>query len=156
LTAIAARYESLRGRRPTAVGILGDAVCVGAIEWNIKSMKRLGGTIKSESVIFDDLVAGGQFVEIEFGIENKGKSPATLVAPRLVDAEGREYVDSVEAAWHIPKENRLSLLRTLNPGVPATCRVVYDVPKDVRSLSILVSGLDLDSSSEGLVELETD
>lgn len=151
--AVAERYQKLRKNRPAAAGLPGEPVRIGQVEWTVLGARRLGKTLKSDNRLIDDLAASAEFVQVELRVENKGKRPLTLVAPKLFDSEGREFADSAEADWFVPNDKRLRLLRTLNPSVPFTCAVIYDVAEGATGLALVVGDLDLFESGEGAVNL---
>jgi len=149
---LAARFMKLRGVAPFAAGLREEAVLVGNIEWTVLRVQRLGNTLKNENEFIGDAVAGGEFISVEFRVENKGKSPETLLAPRLFDADGREFARSTEADWHVPAQSRL-LLETLNPNVPVTREVIYDIPAGAVGLGLLAEDSEFLNSSEGAIDL---
>lgn len=150
---VLARFQKLRGKPPVAVGLVGNVVRVGEIDWTITRALRVGRTLKSNKQFVTDLTAGGEYLRVELQVENKGKTPRTLVAPTPVDAEARMFINSIEAELHIPGSRRLSLLKTLNPSVPFTCEIIFDVPTEIKSPYLLIGDLDLLADAEGAIDL---
>ena len=113
----------------------------------------IGKVLKSDNRIQKDLQAGGRFVEVEVRVENKGKKPLTVLANQLIDDAGREFRNSIEAESFFPNDNRIAVLKSLNPEVPFKCRFIYDVPENATGLSILLDDGSPLSSLEGVIDL---
>ena len=151
------RYQRLRQREPNAIGIVGDAVNVMDLEWKVLSAKVVGKTLKSGNQFIEDLQAVGKFVRVEVRVENKTKQPVTLTASRMMDNRGRQFEESSKAHLFVPRDRALFLLERLNPNVPFTYQLIYDVPIDASNLSLLIGSRDLfqfqKRKSEGIIDL---
>jgi len=152
-THASARYTKIRGRAPSAVGIVGTPIRVGDIEWRVVSAKNLGKTLRSGNRFIGNVDARGRFVAVELRVENKGKAPKTLIAPDLFDEKGRRFTNSLEAEMYAPRDKRLSLLETLNPNVPFVCWLIYDVATDATGLTLLVGDLAILGDAEGAIDV---
>lgn len=148
-----ARFKKVRNRLSNGVGIAGDTVRVGDLEWTVVSSKVIGKVLKGDNPVRQDLQAGGRFVEVDVRIENKGKKPLTAMANPMIDDAGREFRSSVEAVWYVPNDKRLSLLKSLNPEVPFTCRLIYDVPENASGLSLILDDGELLRPLEGVIDM---
>ncbi len=150
---VAERYKKFRKREPTNVGLTGEAVRIGDIEWTVVAVQNMGNTLKSSNEFIDDLKTNGKFVWVEVRVENKGKDLRTLVAPPILDGAGRGFVSSSEDTFHVPEDKNLFLLKNLNPNIPFNAVLIYEVPNDSSQISLIVGDLDLFDAGEGAIDL---
>ena len=153
LEVIAERFRKFRKRAPVGVALRDNPLMVGEIEWKVSEVRDLGNVIKSGNQFIPDLQTAGKFLWIEVRVENKGQDLKTLVAPNLFDDQGRAFISSSEAHFHIPKEKNISLLKNLNPNLPFTAVFIYEVPADAAKLTLLAGDLDLLTTNEGAIDL---
>jgi Domain of unknown function (DUF4352) len=78
------------------------------------------------------------FLLVELWVENEGKVASYVPAIKLVDKQGREYVQSNEAIY---LKHGLSPVTEFNPAVGEIVTLVFDVPSG-RSYALKVSGGD--------------
>lgn len=125
---------------PTPVPGVGVDVQVDEVRWRVLGARGLGSTIQSDNQFIDDATTAGMFVEVRFEVENLGKDRVTLSRPDLVDDQGRSFVYYTNAYWFIVDAEQCSF-ETLNPNVPKTCTVIYEVPQGATGLMFEADGL---------------
>ncbi|NNJ12124.1 DUF4352 domain-containing protein [Chloroflexales bacterium ZM16-3] len=102
---------------------IGSTVQVGATEWYVTD------AFLTDALTGDTFSArpSGIFLVVEARVTNGGDQAESLVSPKTLDADGREYEVSGEADV-ILANDRPCVFERLNPGATKTCRFVYDIP----------------------------
>jgi len=120
-------------------------VRVGDVRWKVLEVKDLGSRLKGSqsrySTFQEDVITTGKFIKVRFEVENLGKELKSVTWLRLVDSQSREYVPySGVSAW-IPEKEDLFLIENLNPNIPKTLAVIFDVAKDASGLKFRATDL---------------
>lgn len=160
------RYVDFRRRDPAAVGLLGVSIRIGNVEWTVTKAQRLGTVFKTDPIIGPnnkvtvvETKAQGQFILVEIRVEYKGNEPKELDEPPILfDDRSREFKHSDGLQAHLVAVPRLTAwysLSELEPNVPFTSCVIYDVPQDAKGLALLVDDLSLRlwDKVEGAIDL---
>lgn len=137
---------------PTPLPAIGSDVMVGKIRWKVTAASVLGQVLKSNNQFIDDKTTSGKFVEVSYQIENRDTDSTYFTAPRLVDAQKREFSDYSDALFFISDKEQC-VLKELNPNVPAVCTVIYEVAADAEQLNAQVTSLSLLGGSPVLIDL---
>jgi len=129
---------------PTIYSVNQD-VRVGDVKWKVLEAKDLGSRLKGSQSRYptfqEDVTTTGKFIKVRFEVENLGKELKSVTWLRLVDSQNREYVPhSGVSAW-IPEKEDLFLIENLNPNIPKTLAVIFDVAKDASGLKFRVTDL---------------
>lgn len=121
---------------PAASHGLNEDVVIGKATWRV-SEATLASSISNSGFSAD---ASGQFLIVKATVTNNGDQPESLVAPKVVDGQGREFeVTSDGRAIMANAEN--CTLERLNPGTSKSCAFVYDVPKEANTWTFRASEL---------------
>lgn len=88
-----------------------------------------------------------KFLVVDLSISNHDRTSSTFPLPKLIDAQGREYDETSEAAL---MPGAFDPLKQLNPGVSSRGYVIFDVPQG--NYSLRVSG-GFESSEYGTIDL---
>lgn len=137
---------------PTPVPAIGTDVSVGKINWKVTTASALGQTLKSDNQFIEDKTTSGKFVTVSYQVENRDTDKVYFEAPKLVDAQERKFSDYNEALSFVPEKERC-IFKELNPNVPATCTVIYEVAADAKQLMAEVTSLALFGGSPILIDL---
>ena len=128
-----------------------QAVFAGQATWTLTSAQDKGSVLpKSESrypSIAKDMVTTGKFIKVAFTVENIASAPATWPnEPTLVDSRGREFKEAEGSYEYVPDGMEWSL-PTLQPGVPKSFVIMFEVARDAVGLSLKVNDLTSDFMS---------
>lgn len=113
---------------------IGDRVEVGELAYTITGM-RTAPLVGSNDF---GARADGIFMIVDMKIENLGKESKTIDSSMMkaIDSQSRTF-DSDNEAWAYLENNLF--LKQVQPGLPASGQVVFDVPQG-ESFSVEVSG----------------
>ncbi|MBX0329721.1 DUF4352 domain-containing protein, partial [Oscillochloris sp. ZM17-4] len=102
---------------------IGTAVHVGTTEWYVSD------AFLNTALIGDTFSAtpSGIFLVVEARVTNGGDQAESLLSPKALDAEGREYEVSGDTEVVLANDQPC-IFERLNPGETKTCRFVYDIP----------------------------
>lgn len=106
----------------------------GKFQFVVNSVKTGVATIGDSGF---DMKAQGQFVLISVSVTNIGNESQLFDASNqvLLDASGKQYSASSEAAIYLPSAQQ-AFLEDINPGNSVTGTLVYDVPKTMVPAAI--------------------
>ena len=116
-------------------GVSSDVVIkVGAVE----TMSEVGGEYTKET-------AQGIFKIVEVSLTNNQKDAITVDANsfKLADDKGREFTYSSDAQISYDMENGGKMdffLKSLNPGLTITGKIIFDIPEDAKGVVLKASG----------------
>jgi len=132
---------------------VGDDVKVDEVRWKLIEVKDEGQTLKSGNQLVDDKKTSGKFLRINFEMENLSKEMLTFVGIDLVDNQGREFKPLSDAFMFVPDEQRCALIENLNPNLPKTCQLIFEVPANAEKIQAKVGDLKMLGSAEELIDL---
>jgi len=113
----------------------GDRVEVGNFAYTVNSYyttdkigRDLMGTFMGEK-------ADGIFLVVDVTIENIGKESKTIWASniKVVDDQKRTFEHDTAAEFYLENDQKF-IFEQLQPGLPKTGKIVFDVPKDIRGV----------------------
>ena len=87
--------------------------------------------------------AGARLLQVNYTIENAGRRTATALAGnlRLMDSQGREFTPSSDATAVAAALSKTDvLLSELQPGVPRSQVVVFELPESEKELRLMLPG----------------
>lgn len=136
------KKETTTRETPTIYS-LNQEVPSGDVVWKVISAKDRGNKLLAKdsryAVIVKDRVSQGKFVEIKLVVENRGKDLATIISPKLLDNQGREFTDiSFQVMEWIPENMGFYLLENLQPNLPKELIAFFEVPTDATGLQLKV------------------
>lgn len=112
---------------------VGDEVKIGYWTYSVNSVRWSSFVGDSE---YSMEHADAMFVIVNITATNNDRTSSTLPLIKLVDAEGREY-DSSSKDFLV--KGRFGPLKTMNPDVPVSGSVMFDVPPE-RIYKLRLSG----------------
>jgi hypothetical protein len=107
--------------------------------WVVGMVKDHGSTIPSGNQFIQSPTTSGRFIEVNVGIRNNGSDSMSVMSPKLVDSNGREFDTSSDVFMLIDTQYQC-VFETINPGLEKTCVWIFDVPSDASGLRLAVSG----------------
>ncbi len=114
----------------------------GDVTWKITAVKDRGTSLLAKDSRYPTIsktkTTQGRFVEVSILIENKGKDLASITTPILVDSQNREFTSSSDVSEWVPEGADLFLLSNLQPNLPKTFVVIYEVPAGTTGLKARV------------------
>jgi hypothetical protein len=129
---------------PTAEPVygIGQDVLVGDVRWRLLEATDIGPTLVSDNQYVADATTAGTFVRVRFEVENRTSDQLLFSDVELVGAQGRTFNDTsdFEVLMHLPNEEQC-VLEQLNPNVPQTCQMIFELPADAQSLHLQVGDL---------------
>ncbi len=137
---------------PPSSLMTGQALMVGDIKWQLLAAESTGQTLESDNAFMPKMTTTGQFIRVDFSIQNAGKTAVTYMGIDLIDSRGSIYEPSNDALMLIAA-GRQCIFEQVNPGVVRTCTVVYEVPLDATELNIQFSDLNMMGAQTENVEL---
>lgn len=132
---------------------VGDDVQVDEVRWKIIDVKDEGQVLKSGNQFIDDKKTSGRFIRVSFEMENLSKEMLTFGGIDLVDSQGREYKESSDTLMFVPEAQLCPFIENLNPNVPKTCQLIFEVPANAERLQAKVGDLKLLGNAEELINL---
>jgi len=111
----------------------GDRVIVGNFAYTVNSYYT---TDKVGQDLMDNFMgaqASGMFLVLDITIENVAKESKTLWGNsiQIVDDQDRTFDHSFNAEIYLPQGQQLAFAQ-MQPGLPKTGKLVFDVPKNIR------------------------
>lgn len=133
------------------VGLQED-IQIGEVRWKVI------GAAKKESMpalLNKELRANGVFIIIKLEAEMLGKKGGTIDSTQLtiVDSGGREFSHSVEGQTLLNVAKESLFLKQINPNVPVSGWVIFDIAKDATGLKLKIKDLRTFSDEYGYVAL---
>lgn len=127
---------------------VGDTVSLKGTAYKVNSVE----TAASLGSSFTKTEASGEFVIVDITLTNEESEPATILEDnlRLIGGNGSQYTTSTDAALAV--KDAFVILEEIQPGLDQTGKLIYDVPKDAVSGSVL-QVQDLFSDSTGEIDL---
>ncbi|WP_298684928.1 DUF4352 domain-containing protein [uncultured Methanomethylovorans sp.] len=130
----AATEEPAAAPQPKVYSI-GERAVVGDTAYTVKTVRTASSVGSSDF----GAKADGVFLVIELEAENLGTESATLYSTNVkaVDSQGRTFDSDSEADMYL--ENSI-FLKQIQPGLPTTGQIAFDVPKGETFTLELTSG----------------
>jgi len=132
---------------------IGDFARAGDIKWRIEKEPQM---MKEMYGDYDSKKANGTYVLIEITGELTGQGSAIVSTSEfhLLDDEDIRYETTNNGEAGLKDLDRKSLSREqLNPNVPITGWIVFDIPEDAAGLKLVVGDLLPDSDQTALIDL---
>jgi hypothetical protein len=114
-----------------------DSVEIGNLEWRITKQENLGAEFSWNSLY--SFSTSGTFIRLTFGIENQGDEPEELspygdgaVVASLIDEREREFAE----LDYTRQFDEICHYTEINPGLTESCVMVFEVAKNVESLTL--------------------
>lgn len=138
---------------PTSFGVNQD-VKVGDIRWKVIEAADLGKQLTSDEQYAKPKDTAGKFVRVRFEIENLASEPVSFTQVDLIDGRNRTFnnLTDLDVIMNTPEKERCALER-LNPNLPRTCQVVFELPADATGLRLSVGDLKFFGGSTALIDL---
>lgn len=131
-------------QQPT-VYLINQDVRVGDVRWKVLEAKDLGSHLRGSQSRYPsfqkDVTTTGKFIKVRFEIENLGQELKSVTWLRLIDSQNREYVPRHDVSAWIPENEDLLLIENLNPNIPKTLTVIFEVAKDASGLKFIATDL---------------
>lgn len=112
---------------------IGEKFTLGDLAYTVNSIDK----IDVLGNVYAYKTTEGMYYLVELTIENKGTSEKTMTPSNdfvVIDEEGRTYKPSIELAVYakIMGFESFSAIETLQPGVPKTGIIVFEMPKKTK------------------------
>jgi hypothetical protein len=130
----------------------GEEVQVGEVKWVVQEVKKQNDIWND----FQKVKASGVFVVLKLKAELLGKDSGTIDSNQLkiIDSKDREFSYSMEGQTALISSGKEGLfLKQVNPNVPVTGYVVFDVATDAQGLKLKINDLRLLSTEYAFVDL---
>lgn len=129
---------------------LGETVKLEGTQYTVKSAKT-SETVGNE---FSKQTAGGVFVVVELTIENTKDETKTFLsnAVKFQTNEGKSYSTDDDGTFAVIVDEEPLILEDMQPDVPKTGLLVFDVPKDKAAGGVLEVG-DLFGRGNAYIDL---
>jgi hypothetical protein len=125
---------------------LGEMTTVGDALWVVRS------------AAFHDNVSGNgfsvtapsdsRFLVVEASVKNNGNEAASLLNPKVVDSQGREFETSSDFELVMALgSDRNCFIERVNPGTGKECSFVYMLPNDAQGLHFLARPFGFSTST---------
>jgi len=124
------------GKAPASTG---EKVVVGDSAYTVTNAQQ--ETRLEDPSGFDPPMTGN-FVVVDFTVENLGNEPMTVsdIGLYVYDDQGRQFETETDVPLgYIPEDKDLFLLDRINPGLSQSVRVVFSVPPDSKGYEMEVS-----------------
>jgi len=112
------------------------------VVWQIDEVKDRGTSLLAKDSRYPTIAktktSTGKFIQLTISIENRGKDLASITTPTLVDSQNREFTSSSDVSEWVPEGADLFLLSNLQPNLPKTFVVIYEVPAGTTGLKARV------------------
>lgn len=129
---------SENGSTKDTVYAVKQVVPSGDVVWQIDEVKDRGASLLAKDSRYPTIAktktSAGKFVQLTISIENRGKDLASITTPTLVDSQNREFTSSSDVSEWVPEGADLFLLSNLQPNLPKTFVVIYEVPAGTTGL----------------------
>ncbi|AGB49418.1 Telomeric repeat-binding factor 2 [Methanomethylovorans hollandica DSM 15978] len=114
---------------------IGERAVVGDTAYTVKTVRTASSLGSSDF----GAKADGVFLVVELEAENLGKESAVLYSfnVQAVDSQGRKFASDSEADIHLGNS---IFLKQIQPGLPTTGRIAFDVPMGETFTVELTSG----------------
>lgn len=132
---------------------VGQNVQVGKIRWRVLEAINVGQTLNSDNEFQEPLQTNGKFIRVRFELENLSSDPIIFSDVNIIDAQQRKFQNHSEAAVFFADNKEFCALEQLNPNVPKTCTMVFELPADAAGLHLLVGDLNMFSAQEASINL---
>ena len=120
---------------------LGEEIQAGDFKWKVIDFTTTQEIGEEFFDSFFGVKADGVFVIIDVEVENTGDSAKLLSDSfvKLVDEKGREFSSDSAAAFYLKPQGSALFFEQLNPGITKKGKVVFDVPHDLKVISLRIS-----------------
>ena len=111
----------------------GDFVDVGNFRYRINSYYTTPQIGQDIMGTFLGAKASGTYLVLSVTIENIAKESKTLLGNNIVviDSEGRQFSHDMTAEIYLSNNQQFNF-QQMQPGLPRTGKIVFDVPKNIR------------------------
>lgn len=152
-TTAAAAPATTEAKTEAAYGI-GDVAEAGTISVVVNNAEERE-SFESDNQFIDDVTTDGKFIAVEATISNNDKEAKTFHSSmfKIVDDQGREFQTLTDMNLMLILDKQNLFLESVNPGMSRTGVFVFEVPADVESYSLEVSG-GMFSGKKVLVKLK--
>lgn len=130
--------QAPEGATPAGVHAIGQDVVLGDLRWNVKQALAYDKVLPSISPFAKDATTPGRFVRVIFEVENLGKDRDSFLGVDMADAQGRTYGSYENGSWYVDSD-RLCALQTLQPNIPETCEVIFEIPPGSSGLRLVAT-----------------
>jgi len=121
---------------------------INGVEWSITEVERLGQNMKLRNQAGLDFDTRGEFLMFHFELENVTNEPIEMggnndfadVSIQLIDAKNRKYAP-FEVGYVLAE---LCPQIQLNPSIPVSCIMPFEIPTGTDWLYIQISSIDED------------
>lgn len=133
---------SENGSTKDTVYAVKQVVPSGDVVWQIDEVKDRGASLLAKDSRYPTIAktktSAGKFIQLTISVENRGKDLASITTPTLVDSQNREFTSSSDVSEWVPEGADLFLLSNLQPNLPKTFVVIYEVPAGTTGLKARV------------------
>lgn len=133
---------------------IGDNVQVGNVRWKVLEVSDEGQTLKGNDLTEDKSTVGKWF-RLRLEVENLSKDQLQFSDVEIVDSQDRtfKHSDDFDVYLRVPEGERCSFLAQLNPNLPKSCTLFFELPADAQGLQAKVGDLVVFTSKEALIQL---
>lgn len=128
---------------------INEDVEIGNLKIRVFNVENLGNSISQS--FGEPIKTQGNFIRVDFEVENLGKEGEYMGDMKIVDSSNREFSES---------DNKFSILGDdanfldkLNPNVKTNYSSVFDVATDAKDLKLKVNGFGLFNTDYALITL---
>ena len=132
---------------PTQVPLakVGEQVDVEDVSWKVEEAIDAGDRIESGNQYVDPLTTAGKFIRVRVVVQNNGTEQRNLSASsaEITDSQGRTFkgASSMEAMMVAGDDS--CGFQELPAGIPKTCHLIFEVPKEASGFKFKASNLAL-------------
>jgi hypothetical protein len=130
---------------------IGKNVQVGEVRWKVLEVEKKE-TIEKE--FGESHKAKGIFVLVKLEAEMVGKESGSISESqfKIVDSKNRTFKPDRDASWELPFEERF-LFEDIQPNVPITGWIAFDIAKDATELKLKIEDLRVFSDLYAFIDL---
>lgn len=137
-----------------ALYAVGDEVTAGDIGVVVNSVEEQE-SFESDNQFIDAVTTDGKFIVVDATLTNNASDAKTFSSMmfKIVDEQGRNFEALTDANLMMILEDQNLFLESVNPGMSRTGVFVFEVPADVETYSLEISG-GLWSGSKTVIRLK--
>jgi hypothetical protein len=123
---------------------IGNIISFDDSDWKVLKAEGRGQTLKSASGFGDPLKTLGKYVQVQYEVTNRSKSPESIMGGlKILDSKDREFKTLDMQSMYVPKKGEAMAMTQLQPDMPLTFYAIFEVPPDAAGLKFVVRGLGM-------------
>lgn len=139
---------------PLPLTAIGQDLKVGDVRWKVLSATDEGDTLKADNDERKPKTTAGTWLRVRLEVENQSTDTRHISSESIDvrDGQGRTYKASDAVSGYIPEADYCGYAQ-VNPNIPRTCQMIYEVPRDAAGLRAVMGDLVPLGATDGEIDL---